>query len=556
MSWSKYIATGVVSLCMALSCKVEPPAGSGAAFDGVLKVRDYGAVPDDGLCDIEAIRNAIADVHRKEASVLEFEEGVYDLFVGDASLNNAIEIRNIDDFTLRGAVNRRHQPSTVLLRHYDMAPNIDGKQILLVQDCFNFTAENLRFDNYPQYMASGKVYHNDGNVVGIRLFEGCYAPQESYMYCCNVWDPVTEDLKRVECVTYGSEVDASLESYKVISTGDGKVMVTSPAVASKVQVGDGISWHFGWLGLQVDFRWCDNLRLNNIESNSAIGFHIQASYCRNITATGVKIKRSGPNLCVGSRDGWKLYLCSGRVTVDDMYCEGVRWDGQNVHGKLFFVKERLNDYQMTVSYNGAAIERILPGDRIGVWTDRENETLLTVSRYECSPNSKDRTCTLWFSDKIPENVMKGDFCNVYSHVSDYTLKNSRFRNIAGCASIVRNDNTTLTGNEFYNIMYPAICIGGDLDNEGVSSRNVTIENNLIEKSSWVERNGRIGAISVAVSSADSRLVPYISDVAIRNNVISDSKVGIHLKGVKGLTLEGNTFSACQKDILKEDVIEQ
>ena len=543
----------ICSTILIFSCSVPSPDNGGVAFDGVIRVREYGAVPDDGLCDIDAIAEAVRAAAAKKASVIEFEEGIYDLFVGDASLRNAIEIQSIDNLSLRGAVNRKGEPATVFLRHYDMAKDINGKQILLVKDCNCFTLENVRFDNTPQYMASGKVYHNDGTVVGIRLLDGVTAPEESLMYCTNVWNSVTEELRHVESVTYMDDVNRSPADYLAKSTGDGTVMVRSAAIASRVEVGDGISWHFGSSGLQVDFRFCDNLTVNNVESNSAIGFHMQASYCRNISSSGVKIRRRGANYAVGSRDGWKLYLCSGKVEIDKFYCEGVRWDGQNVHGKLLFPKERLNNFQMRFSYHGAEIERIIPGDRIGFWQDRSTEILLTVARYEYTPNSPDRICTVTFNERIPDFVNSKTVCNVYSHTIAYTLRGSEFRNIAGCAAIIRSDNSTISGNTFHNIMYPAICIGGDLDNEGVTSRNAVIEDNLLTDCGWVARGPRKGAISVGLSNV-VEISPYIRNITIRNNSISGSPVGIHVYGVDGLTISGNSISSCGTDIITDDVL--
>ena len=100
-------------------------------------------------------------------------------------------------------------------------------------------------------------------------------------------------------------------------------------------------------------------------------------------------------------------------------------------------------------------------------------------------------------------------------------------------------------------MYPAICVGGDLSNEGVTSKNVVIENNTIEKSAWVDRNKRKGAISVGVAPSSGLIQPFIRNVKIRNNSISGSDIGIHLNSVKDVTLEGNVFSSCGIDVKEE-----
>jgi len=45
----------------------------------VMRVTDYGAVPDDGNCDAAAIRSAIAAAEGQPDVVLEFDAGVYNL---------------------------------------------------------------------------------------------------------------------------------------------------------------------------------------------------------------------------------------------------------------------------------------------------------------------------------------------------------------------------------------------------------------------------------------------------------------------------------------------
>lgn len=516
-------------------------------------VKDYGAIPDDGQDDRASIAEAILAA-TGDGATLEFEAGVYDLFVGDASLQNAIEIRDADHFTLLGATREDGSPATVFLRHYDMADNIDGKQILLVERCSHFKLCNVRFDNSPQYMASGTVFYNDGASLGVELFDGCYAPPLSYAYCCNLWDLTSRDLKHVPSVTYGDDVAANKASYQVAYTTGNKVIVNSKTVASAASVGDGISWHFGYQGVQVDFRFCDNLTLENIESNSAIGFHIQTSYCRNIQAQDVVIRPNGNQLCAGSRDGWKLFLCSGTATVDGLYCEGVRWDGQNVHGKHLFPLAKESSHTMTFTYHGAALEDILPGDIMGFWEDRLHETLLTVERYEFTPDALPRECRVTFGEVIPDWVGTKTICNVYSHVVDYTLQNSTFRNIAGCASVIRNDNTVIRNNTYYNIMYPAILIGGDTYNEGVTSKNALVEGNTIGQSAWVARRSSKAAIDVSVKNDGYDFVPYIRNVTIRNNTISESPVGIHADGVCNLNLSGNAFSGCARETALSDII--
>lgn len=72
------------------------------AQDKIVKVADFGAIPNDGKCDIAAIKRALDYVKTVKAEELVFDVGTYDLFVGDASKNMAIEIVQYIDFIFRG----------------------------------------------------------------------------------------------------------------------------------------------------------------------------------------------------------------------------------------------------------------------------------------------------------------------------------------------------------------------------------------------------------------------------------------------------------------------
>ena len=60
--------------------------------------------------------------------------------------------------------------------------------------------------------------------------------------------------------------------------------------------------------------------------------------CRNIYAKNVEFRREkgSRQMNVGSRDAWKIRACRGLAVVENMYVEGVRWDGQNVHGTFVY----------------------------------------------------------------------------------------------------------------------------------------------------------------------------------------------------------------------------
>ncbi|RZM10273.1 MAG: hypothetical protein EOO88_48355, partial [Pedobacter sp.] len=310
-----------------------------------VRVSQFGARPNDGKSDINAIRKAIESLKGQKWKKLIFEQGTYDLPVEDASKTIALEVQGMHDVMFEGAPTLQGEPGTVFLRHFPFQNNIAGEPILKVSDCFNFSINNILFDNAPRYATAGEVIANDGKSITVRIFEGNPLIDKSLFYCGNSWNLKTKSLLQVASITYGADVTKKATGYTWHIQGkpsDRLMKLTSTIAAGKVQVGDGLSWHFGYQGIQVLFENCKNLRVSNVSTYSAIGFCMAAYFCENIQAENVKVIPPDNQLTVGSRDGWKLYACSGTITMNNIYMEGVRWDGQNVHASFLWPYQIIN----------------------------------------------------------------------------------------------------------------------------------------------------------------------------------------------------------------------
>ena len=523
-----------------------------AAQEVVVRVSDFGAVPNDGKDDLKKIRKAFKKAETVGATKILFEAGVYDLFCGNVQAEEALVLNHVPNLEMTGAVDADGNPATTLLRHYDMGHDLKARNLLRINECLNFKLSNMVFDNYPRYMTSGEVTFNDGKNVAIRIFEGCTLLDESLMYCANLWDLDTRNLKHAQSVTYGGGVTRKADEYavRVVNHPERVVKVRSEDVARKVEVGDGISWHFGWNGTQVDFWKCDNMMMENVHSYSAIGFHFQSSLCRNIKGHKVRIGREGPDLNCGSRDAWKLWLCMGDIHMDDIYMDGVRWDGQNVHGKHLYVVGTEGTNKVYFTYNGMAIERIEPGDKIGMWKNDSTEIMMTVKKYDLLPPTAEykKLAYAIFEEPIPEFISSNTVCNPHSHTCQYILENSEFENIAGNASLLRNNSSIVRNCSFHHIMYPAVLLGGDLDNESVTGRNLLVEGCEFVDCAWVARNGAKAPVAAGIHKYKDFTIPYIYDMKILNNRFVDSNTAIHLIKVDGVEIKGNTFENCNEKV--------
>ncbi|MGS2737680.1 hypothetical protein [Sinomicrobium sp. M5D2P17] len=535
--------------------------------DNTVEVSDFGALPNDGKCDRAAIKRALDYAKTVKAEELVFDVGTYDLFVSDASKNTGLDILSLHDFTMRGAINQKGNPATTFLRHYDFKNDMHGKPILSVRHSNNFRLQNIIFDNNPRYSTAGEVVTNDGESVTVKIFEGNPVIDGTLFFTSNIWDLSTKNLKKVESPTYGGDVYKKREEYTWHVVGDtaNRIMqLHSPTLASKVAIGEGLSWHFSYKGIQVNFYMCNDLSVENVWTFNAIGFCMRAEACENITAKKVKIIAPDNQLAVGSRDGWKLYACRGKVVMDEIYMEGVRWDGQNVHGSFLWPYQVVDKHTIWLKKKEGAAFPIPVGSKIGFWNGKE-EILRTVQKSELKPTGKkERGFLLTFTEPVPDFVNEKTLCLIYGwNIDNYMLSNSTFRNIAGSASLIRNSNVSIVNNTFDHIMYPAIMIGGAInEGEGVVPKNVRIERNKITHSGWMSRHGITGAIGIRNQEEGEELVfhtnkdpklqerksPWMTDVRVIGNTIEDSREGIVAKGTLGMHVRGNKFFRVKKNI--------
>ena len=562
---SKIFGFLLLALCLAipqLLSAQEGGRGGGALSDAVF-VRDFGAVPGDDKCDMQAVKMAISEAVKTGAKRLVFDAGVYDIFVKDAE-KFVFVIKGAKNLSVEGAASADGTPLTKIVRHYKMAVDIDARAIFQVSECENFRLKNMIFDNSPRYFTAGEVVSNDGKNMLVRIFDGNPLGDGTLLFCSNLWDIKTRNLKHVPSPTFGGEGvtkrAGELTVRAVPEKGPNVVKISSETVAAHAAVGDGLSWNFGWRGSQLSFLLCRNLYFENVFTYSSMGFCIFVGQCENIYAKNVRFKAQDNQFHVGSRDAFMISSCSGKVIMDGLYVEGVRWDGQNVNSLLLW-PEKILDPHTAVFSNHFRGGRPMPkkGSKIGFFINPDEEEILTVEScepFEGSP-TRPKKLKIRFKEEMPDTIDAYSTCSLYGQIPlSYTLLNSTFRNIAGCASLIRQNDVLIKNCVYDNIMYPAICIGASLhEDEGPVSRNIRVENSRFISSGWQARHGALGCIGVKLAKTrrlPPHRVPYICNVKILNNSFEDSDIGIDADRVLDFEIRGNTFANVKNPILQND----
>lgn len=515
-------------------------------FPASIQVVQFGAYPDDNQEDAIAIRQAFSFAQQNHIRRIVFGKGQYDLYGIESRTGKGwanLFVMDMPNLIIEGAVNSDGSPATRIVRHYAFSNDWSPKAIMHLENCPNLQFRNFLFDNDPQYCTAGQVVEKTDTSVTVDIFNGLPYIDGTIAYCANAWDLSTGMLKHVESLTYGSDVDERQTelTWHTVAGGDGRRMrLDSSYFTDKIEVGDGISWHFGWNGLQLKWIQCDDLYLENLKTVNAIGFAMIASNCRNIRAKNIRIQAEGNQLAVGPRDGWKLYACQGTVLIEDMYCEGVRWDGQNVHGTFCRVSETVNSTTIKMVRQAGTYYPITIGSKILLWDGPESFELTVNACTGRILQDKTIEFTVSFNEAVPEFVTANTIASIYAwNIDSYTLKNCTFAKIAGCASIIRNDGAVFDGCIYRNIMYPAIVLGASIwEGEGTFTRNVLVRECLFSDSGWVKRQNAEGLLGIRTGGSTQ---PYMKNIQIINNTFKDARIGIDITGAKDILIKGNWF---------------
>ena len=211
---------------------------------GIVHVRDFGAVPDDGACDVSAITAAIASVQGKPGSVIVFEAGVYNLKEASATRRNnhlaMMHLWDLEGLTLRGAQTPDGEPATVLEMNLELKNDITGATHIDIRNSRDIRVENLVLDHRPRFATAAEIVAVDAenDVVEIEVLPGMPHFDGMKSYSANNWDLETRLLVRVPALTIGINQGA-FRRWEKIEGQERRYRIAGSGFSGRVAPGQG-----------------------------------------------------------------------------------------------------------------------------------------------------------------------------------------------------------------------------------------------------------------------------------------------------------------------------
>jgi hypothetical protein len=409
----------------------------------VIRVTDYGAIPDSGQDAVIAVRKAIESVKDIDGPVvLEFPKGRYDFFPDHAVKipyyisNTTSEDENSDITKTIGLLFKGIRHLTV--EGHDSFFMFHGKMTMITLDqCEHVTLHNFSTDFERPTMSEITVEAMGSHHLDVRTHaDSWYSIEEGklswvgegWRYTdgpAQEYDSQTNTTWRVaNPVTAAIQVE-QLEPCKLRLHFD-----SAPAtkVGRLFQMRDGIRDQVG-----VFIHQSTNITGANLRIHYMHGLGIVGQFSENLMFDSLRLapRPETGRTCAAFADFMHMSSVRGIVRILNSHFEGAHDDAINVHGTHLQIMDQPASQQIVVRYMHGqtyGFDGFFPGDTI----DFVRGNSLTVYATHTVKNSERinlRDILLTLERTLPKGIEAGDVVENASWTPEVEIRNNRFLRI-------------------------------------------------------------------------------------------------------------------------------
>lgn len=505
---------------------------------GTISVATYGAVPNDGLDDTQAIRTAIAAaIATNSPQIILFQAGRYDL--KNARTNNYhLRLMNANNIIFRGAT-LNNQPATRLVRFNTGAEDVVLPFLFQISSSKNIFVENFIFDNDPYYYTAGIVTAKIGSNVTVDIFPG-HPMNILKPYIMGTYDPVTGANKKLR-VTW----ETGLPTWAPELGGSGRLLkLNYTDLANAVNVGDNVFWFQGnHGGTQCVTSKSENISFKNIITHNSTGFVYHFVDNENITLNKVKIETTENRIAVAPRDGIHLANNRGLILLDSVVVKNTPGDdGLNAHGLYISVGSISGK---TITFNENLVADLKPNSRIQ-FVDANFQPAWTGTVESSSPVVANNTpVTVVLKETPPSWIVQGSIASPLGWIADaLVIKNSVFENTGRFGALARINNVVIDSCTFRFNGNAGVAIGSNYNTffqESQNAWNIVIKNNFFENN-ILRMGDNTGPGGVYVDQFFVDNPGANGNLFLHNNTFKDETYAYNLRDAKNIHLWGNVYN--------------
>lgn len=522
-----------------------------------VSVAQFGAIPDDGRNDAEALRAAIDYARTHAGAVIRFSSGTYDfrdeaavtlmneVLAGKYGLNPEPTIfkayfPHVKGLDLRGAsgVTIEAKGARLLFDGWGEPVSLTGAKDIAIK--------GLVIDYKRRPWSGGKV-----TAVGKGWFEAEFYKNS----------PVTakEAVPRIQFWDRNAHrIIGEAYPQRLQLVGEQKLRVFTSSLPKGVlgsEVGLMHSYHFRPAILIQD---SDNVRIEGVTIHAQPGMGIVAHRCNNVTFSGLRVAASPGTYFSTNTDATHLTSCTGLIKIENSIFEAHGDDAVNIHSYYWSAaKGQDNRYMLTIPVNTHAAVLVHPdvGDRLEWVNARTLEPMGSVRVTSVRPDIAAMQAEIELEGDVPAALDQVILADV-TRLPKVEIVGNAFLSHRARGVLIKTHNVLIQDNLFFANSGTGVHVAAEGGwREGVPSANVTIRNNRFIANGFDD--GTIhgaSAIAVNIDSREKAAKPLHQGLTIEGNIVDggDGERCIFISQVEGVTVRDNQLSFCKEAIVVED----
>lgn len=524
-----------------------------------VKVADYGAVPNDGKDDAEAIQKAIEFSKKFSNSGINvrllFNKGTYDLIENNIR-THMLELKGGNNILLEGngAEIIIHNP---LIGFFSV---INSKNVII---------KNLFIDYDPLPFTQGKIIavNVEKNSIDLKIDEGFPKLSHSMFQDANrVWgmlmDPeIPGKLKDGAPNLFGSK------EFKEVSPRVFRIYFRGPRLLKYVETGD-LYVHIARTNGRTIFRTgsSKNITYLNITSYTSPAGSYAAFNMEEWNVIGCKLMIKPGRLHSANADCFHINGGKFGPWIENSLFEGYSDDAINMKASRSYILKQESPTELLVkpaARKGDIIRIFNPreGKLIGKYNVIENKFIKGVGMLVTLDKTVGQKLNVGTSKK--NDLIYNDSKSNESFV----IRNNTFRNARRYGILVQNSNGMIERNLFENLSQSAITLNNGVDwGEGFIAHDIVINQNIFKNCGYDAKYLKMenaAAIRMRVNKLkdlDSKTKwngvakadwQGLENITVTNNTFLYNKRALAVECTKNSVIKNNKFIRNVKDLSNE-----
>lgn len=516
-----------------------------------VSVEKFGAFPNDGKNDFQALREATAycrenpgttlffppgkyDIDNEQARKIEFEaiSGAYGesvqrtLFKPDGPYVTALDLKGCNNTTIKA-----HGATLFLHGWYE---------VITIQGAKDVKIEGISI-----------LYNRPPSTIGrvVKSTEEWFEAEfdtERYRF---IDEKVTGRLHFYDAVR--NRLYTARRTTKKELVAPGKIRFetkTAPAIGDYF-----VLRHGGHYRPAIMVKECEDITFQDVKIHSQPGMGIVGHLTKNIMIDNLQVVPEVGSVISSNTDATHFTSCSGTITIQNSKFRGQGDDCTNIHGYYYRMYPEADD-KVEIRIEGADLHALsLDYPEIGdTMVVIDNKNMSEQGRYmvqSVDTSSVDWKVVIGLDRKIDVESLDGYYMWNYSRFPKVRIYNNSVHSHLARSFLIKSRDVVIAKNCILNSTITAIKLGAELSwRESGPAENVLIEENYITGCGYAA--GPTVPSCITLSTEARELPPYLNkNIIIRNNVFdTDKEVAVLLKDAENVIVENNM--ANKKDYVK------